>query len=115
MLTQGFAYNQSSIEAHMCTRNHSRLCVEPDIGKISVSVHRYKSRLYADLGLNLWIVKMCQPLPVIEAQAASYATGLLNVAYASHNVHTHGFYTCVHCTTACITPVQVRQAVLQLL
>ena len=36
---------------------------------------RYKSRLFTDLGLNLWIVKLCQSLPAIEAQAASYATG----------------------------------------
>ncbi|DBA67916.1 TPA: hypothetical protein ACH3X2_014119 [Trebouxia sp. C0005] len=36
---------------------------------------RYKSRLYSELGPNLWIIKMRAPLSSIEGQAASYATG----------------------------------------
>ena len=36
---------------------------------------RYKSRLYSDLGANLWIIKLRAPLSTLEGEAASYATG----------------------------------------
>ncbi len=40
-------------------------------------VCRYDSRLYSELGPNLWIIKMRAPLSSIEGEAASYATGTL--------------------------------------
>lgn len=41
-----------------------------------VACCRHKSRLYGDLGPNLWIIKMRSPLSTIEGEAASYATGV---------------------------------------
>ncbi len=47
---------------------------------------RYKSRLYSDLGPNLWIIKMRAPLSTIEGEAASYATGTLFVLVYAHSL-----------------------------
>ena len=83
----------------MCAALQTRPCIEPAHGNLSMFMPRYKSRLYAALGLNLWIVKMCQPLTAIEAQAASYATGLLDVAC---DITTCPCMSCAHALLACI-------------
>lgn len=36
---------------------------------------RHPERLYSGMGVGLWIVKLRAPLPVLQSQAASYATG----------------------------------------
>lgn len=46
------------------------------MGKLLFECCRYKSRLYSDLGLNLWIIKLQSSLTAIEGDAASYATGV---------------------------------------
>lgn len=40
---------------------------------------RYNCRLYAPLGVDLWVVKLRAPLPKILAEASTYAAGKVRV------------------------------------
>ncbi len=62
-------------------------------------VCRYKSRLYSELGPNLWIIKMRAPLSSIEGEAASYATGTLPFSCLplNHNTALWAASFCIIC------------------